>query len=89
VVSFADPIVTYIWPTDVSKRHFAAESLIPPGDMEHATQAVRENHAAANSKVTASYVSDFADALIHTWATKGLFLLRFLLLIMVENLQMM
>jgi hypothetical protein len=71
VVSFVDPIVTEIWPTDVSKGQFAAESLFPPGDMENTTQAVLETHATANSKVNAPYVLDFADALILTWATKG------------------
>jgi hypothetical protein len=59
VVSFVDPIVTDIWPTDVSKEQFAAESLFPPGDMENTTQVVLETHAAANSKVNAPYVSDF------------------------------
>jgi hypothetical protein len=71
VVSFADPIVSDIWPTDVSKGQPAAESPFPSGDMENTTQVVRETHAAANSKVNAPYVSVIADALIPPWAAKG------------------
>jgi hypothetical protein len=73
VVSFADPIVSDIWPTDVSKGQFAAESPFPSGDMENSTQAVPETHAAANSKVNTSYGSVIADALIPPWAAKGVF----------------
>jgi hypothetical protein len=70
-VSFADPVITAIWPTDVSKGRISAENSISLGGMDLGTQAMEEYQCSAHPKVSVPIASNSVNALIHSWSTRG------------------